>query len=316
MSTFYQPLVCKQRLIQKFNHTAKTYHHAAALNHEVGSRLVENLNFMKIQPRMILDLGAGCGYISNLLRNTYPVAEIIALDMAEQRLHVGKKMTSSKKIHWLCADAEQFPLKPNSMELIVSNLMLPWVTNLSQLFENCLSWLKPGGLFLFSTPGMGTLPELEASWGWADDFPHVHPNHELHDIGDALKNAGFEDAVVNQEKLILSYSSVLELVRDLKNLGSSNALSTRRNTLTGKQRWDKFLSGYENFRDEQHRIPATCFILYSHAWKPKQTISKTSDGMIEINVPIHAIQNRSKTNHHHQKSNKTNQQQSQNSQCE
>jgi len=44
-----------------FNRAAATYDSAAIIAREVARRLDERLGFMRIQPQVILDLGAGTG---------------------------------------------------------------------------------------------------------------------------------------------------------------------------------------------------------------------------------------------------------------
>ena len=74
----------------------------------------------------------------------------------------------------VCADSYQLPLKSNSVDFVVSNLMMQWCSDLKTLFYECHRVLKPQGLILFTTFGPETLKELKRSWSVVDSSPHVN----------------------------------------------------------------------------------------------------------------------------------------------
>jgi malonyl-CoA O-methyltransferase len=273
-------------LRNNFNRAASTYNHCALLSQEIGQRLDECLAFMRINPQRILDLGAATGYTSGLLAKRYPVAQVIAVDFAQQMLlHIPKSSASKTHLQRICADAEKLPFMAHSFDLIVSNLMLPWCFDLPPIFQQVSQALKPGGLFLFSTFGPDTLYELGVSWAAVDDMPHVHPCYDLHDMGDIMLKAGLVDPVINQEILTLSYKSPQALFADLKGTGSQNMLHQQRPGLTGKTRWQQFLRNYQEYRDDNGRIPAKFEIVYGHAWRSTRTVATGNT----VLVPIHQI---------------------------
>ena len=61
----------KHRIISSFNEAAITYDTAAFLQREVGDRLLERLDFMSINPAVILDLGAGTGCFTEKLKQKF-----------------------------------------------------------------------------------------------------------------------------------------------------------------------------------------------------------------------------------------------------
>jgi malonyl-CoA O-methyltransferase len=254
-----------------------TYDAYAVLYREIADRLLEQLNLMRIQPSYILDLGAGSGYITPLLKKIYPYAHIIALDWVEEVLQ--------GRANSLCAHAAQLPFQNNTIDLVISNAMLPWCENNEAIFSEVQRVLSPNALFLFSTFGPDTLGELRASWAKVDDKPHVHLFFDLHDIGDALLRAGFVDPVMQTEWLTLLYSSMRSLRDDLKNTGSTNILVDRRLTLTGQTRFQLFLEEYDTYRDASGKLPATFEITYGHCWKSAKPLARKG----EVSIPISQI---------------------------
>lgn len=272
--------------LQKIAQTAPTYDAFATLYRKIADRLLTHLECVRLAPAVILDLGAGTGYISALLKKRYPYADIIALDFVEAML----SQNADKNRVSLCADAAHLPFRDASIDLIVSGLMLPWCENAEAIFMQVQRVLKPGGLFLFSTFGPDTLGEVRASWAAVDEMPHVHLFFDLHDIGDALLRAGFADPVMQTEWLTLLYKSAESLFQDIKKTGSSNILLERRMTLTGKKRFQRFLAEYDTYCDAKGAFPATFEVLYGHCWKSVKLLKQAG----EVRIPIAEIQNRKK----------------------
>lgn len=271
---------------RRFNTAAANYTNFDfdPVTQEIGQRLLERLQLMRLQPTLALDLGCGSGQIAAALLKHYRKATVIALDSAWAMLPMARQRGSwRRKIYSLCADAEHIPLASNSASLIVSNLVLHWCNDLNQILQECWRVLQPNGLLLFSTYGPDTLQELRQSWQVADpDTIHVHPFIDMHHIGDALLYFKYSDPVMDSEYLTVHYSHVRQLLEDLQQQGAVNAALTRRRGLMGRQQFAKMLASYEALRIDD-KIPATYEIVYGHAWKPEQvSVQRQSDGVIRF----------------------------------
>ncbi|MCR1004081.1 MAG: malonyl-[acyl-carrier protein] O-methyltransferase BioC, partial [Stenotrophomonas maltophilia] len=65
-----------------FARAATSYDAAAALQREVQSRLIESLDYLEARkPEVVLDIGAGTGHASALMKKRWPKAQVIALDV-------------------------------------------------------------------------------------------------------------------------------------------------------------------------------------------------------------------------------------------
>jgi malonyl-CoA O-methyltransferase len=189
-----------------------------------------------------------------------------------------------KKPHAICADAEKLPLKPESVDLIVSNLMLQWSNDLSKTFTGFHSILAPNGLLLFSTFGPDTLKEMRQSWQVVDDSPHTSAFVDMHDIGDALLQAGFINPVTDMEIITMTYSSVRQIMKDIKNIGATNTQSERNKGLMGKQKLKDFEQAYEQFKNSDGLYPATWEVIYGHAWVGEGIKLDNFDKVIPIQI--------------------------------
>ena len=264
-----------------FDRAAASYDAHAVLQCEVCERLLARLDFMKLSPRQVLDVGAGTGYGLQQLRTRYAAASLTGLDISTTMLTLARAKlpatswldrVSSRFISkpaastdFVCADMERLPLKSHSVDLLWSNLALQWANDLEATLRDFYRTLAPGGLLMFATFGPDTLKELRGAFTHIDDAPHVNRFADLHDIGDMLVNAGFASPVMEMEIMTLTYADIRSLMIDLKGIGAHNAAVVRRRGLMGKSTWQKLEQQYEQYRREG-RLPATYEVIYGHAW--------------------------------------------------
>lgn len=295
----------KQRIRASFNAAAEHYDDVAVLQREVGNRILERLDLVKLQPVTILDIGAGTGVGTQALQARYKKSRVIAFDLAPNMLQQARqrggwlerrKNQWLKKFGFVCGDAENLPFADNSIDLIYSNATLQWCADLDQTFSEFNRVLRPGGLLMFSTFGPDTLKELRHSWRTADantsteHTAHVHDFIDMHDIGDAMLRSGLADPVMDVENFTLTYPDAYQLMRELKTLGANNVANQRRHTLTGKTRIKNMIAAYEALRINGS-LPATYEIVYGHAWAPAPSKTTSTNGTkTEISIPVSQLQ--------------------------
>lgn len=269
VDTSSTPSVDKRMVRAAFERSAESYDQVAVLQRTVADRLLDHLAPVRLQPRVVVDLGAGTGMCLRQLEGHYRNAQVIALDLAEAMLKQARRKASRffSRQRFVCADAECLPFGNGSIHLLFSNLTLQWCNHLEHTYREFARVMVPGGLLMFSTFGPDTLKELRASFAEVDGHSHVNSFQDLHDIGDALMASGFCDVVVDAERITMTYSDVMSLMSDLKSLGAHNATSHRQRGLTGKHRMRAMTRAYEKYR-EQGVLPATYEVIYAHAWKP------------------------------------------------
>lgn len=261
-----------------FEKAAETYDKASVVQQEIGRRNIERLEFIKIKPRRVLDVGSGTGNCSFALKRRYPKAKIIALDIA---YNMTKKLRSRmsfwqrmhKHIDCISADAESLPLANSSVDIIFSNLALQWCMGLDHTFHEFHRVLAPKGLLMFSTFGPDTLKELRQSWAKVDSMSHVNTFIDMHDVGDALMRAQFCDPVMDMETITATYPNVYAIMRELKNMGAHNVTEGRKRGLTGKNRMRDMVSAYEDHRKDGV-LPLSYEVVYGHAWIADNIVEK------------------------------------------
>jgi malonyl-CoA O-methyltransferase len=256
------------RVRRSFAQAARSYDEAAVLHARVRAELLQRLDVVRLEPAVVLDLGAGTGHASLALKRRFRSSQVVALDLAEGMLReAGRRQTLLRRFRRVCAHAAALPLRDASVDLVFSNLMLLWCTDPDAVFRECRRVLRPGGLLTFTTFGPDTLIELRRAWAAADHHTHVNRFIDMHDLGDALLRAGLVEPVMDVERYSLTYAEVRDLMRDLKAAGQHNANAGRPRGLTGRGALARMTAAYETFRRDG-RLPATHEVVFGQAWVP------------------------------------------------
>ena len=283
---------------RSFGRAAATYDGAAALQREVGARLAERLDVVKLVPATILDAGSGTGEAIGELSARYPSARVVALDAALPMLQQARaRSTRGRSLltrllgplgrggastpAFVCADATSLPLSGVCVELVWSNLMLQWVNDLPRAFAEFRRVLKVGGLLTFTTFGPDTLRELARAFARVDGHTHVGRFVDMHDLGDMLVQSGFADPVMDMELITVTYPSPAALLAELKSIGATNQTRGRPRGLTGRGRRAALEAALLTLARDG-RIPATFEVVYGHAWKGEP--KRTQDGLPIVKV--------------------------------
>lgn len=269
---------------------AAGYGKVDTLAREVSRRMGERLDYIRITPTRILDLGCGPGADLPGFAQRYPGIPRIAIDSAPAMLAQARGDTGLLKRllrfgkpaepDFVCADATALPLARSSVSLVWSNLMLQWLHDPLPALKEAHRVLEVGGMVMFSTLGPDTLKELRASLP-PSDAEHLHRFIDMHDLGDALVKAGFADPVMDMDMITVTYAGLDDLLNALRTSGSTNASTSRPRGLVGKGHWQHLRSHYEKLR-KNDRLPVTVEVVYGHAWKAEPKVADDGRAIVRF----------------------------------
>ncbi len=289
-------LLDKREVRRAFERAAVDYDAHAVLQREISDRLMQRLEFLKLTPNRILDAGSGTGYGSRSLSRYFPRAELLAVDLAPAMLRLARGQTSWLKRHlqrmgkpapsYICGDLEHLPLKESSVDFIWSSLAFQWAGDLAATLCELYRIQRPGGAILFATFGPDTLKELRAAFTLVDARRHVGRFTDMHDIGDMLVHAGYQNPVMEMEQITLTYGNLKAMMQDLKRIGAHNAAADRPRGMFGRRAWQQLEQGYERYR-QQGRLPATYEVVYGHAWVGDKTRLADGQQVVHFDVQRH-----------------------------
>jgi NADH dehydrogenase [ubiquinone] 1 alpha subcomplex assembly factor 5 len=238
------------------------------LHAEVADRLFDRLDDVRRQFRAVLDLGAHSGAIARGLRRRAGIERLITTDPSLAFL---ERLDGTRTV----ADPELVPFRSSTFDLAISALALHWVGDLPGTLVQLRRVLKPEGLLVAAMLGGSTLVELRTVLLEAElveeggASPRVSPTADLADVAALLLRTGFAMPVADAEKITVTYPGALALMRDLRGMGETNALSERRRAPLRRQTLARATALYEErFGLADGRIPATFEILFLTGWAP------------------------------------------------
>ncbi len=231
--------LAKQQIARQFSRAAGTYDQAAQLQNQISQRLIDSIpNELR---GVVVDMGCGTGWALQqiaLLNQPNHRFELTAIDIAPGMIEVAQARVPSANFH--CCDLEATPLADQTADLIVTNSAIQWCDTTAALKE-IKRIGKLGGLLLGSTFGPGTFAELKTAWQEAgDQQQRVHEFDSSDTIRDILHQLKFENASVESENHRLVFESVDDLLKSIKQIGATNASTTRQPGLLGAQRYRDF----------------------------------------------------------------------------
>lgn len=267
----------------RFGRAAASYDEAAVLAREVVARMAERLDYMKLAPQRMADIGCATGDGIRSLQQRYPQAQALAIDYALPMVQRARRSAPSllgrlglgqRGPQPVAADARALPLAANTLDLVWSSLMLQWLDDPLPVLREWHRSLRVGGLLMFATLGPDTVKELRhaAQKVGVGDTARKFP--DMHDLGDMLVASGFADPVMDMEMINFSYSGPRQFLADQRGLGVRDAL-------LGQQTfrdWRRLFAACE--RDADGRLPLRFEIVYGHAWKAES--KQHSDGRAVI----------------------------------
>lgn len=173
------------------------------------------------------------------------------------------------------------PLEPHSADLMISPLALHITNDTPGVMVQMRRALKPDGLLLAATPGAGTLGELRESLLAAESEvtgganARIHPFADIRDYGALLQRAGFALPVTDIEDVVVRYSDMFSLLRDLRAMGMTSVLTGRSRQPLVRTVLLRAAEIYaERFSDPDGRIRASFPIIHLSGWAPHDSQQK------------------------------------------
>jgi malonyl-CoA O-methyltransferase len=267
---------------RRFERAARSYPAAAKLEAEIGARMLERLDYVRIAPRRVLDAGAGPAREAAALARRYPRAVLAAADFSLAMLRGARaapgwiaRLRGASRLLAVCADLERLPLADGSFDMVWSNMVLHWLDEPLDALRELNRVLAADGLLMLSTLGPDSLRELRAAAGGE----RVHSFLDMHDLGDRIVAAGFSAPVIDMERITVTYPGADALLEELRATGQTSSLAARPRGLAGRGLRARIGAALDAAA-RGGRVAATFEIVYAHAWRGKPS---RSDGRSVVN---------------------------------
>jgi 2-polyprenyl-3-methyl-5-hydroxy-6-metoxy-1,4-benzoquinol methylase len=120
---------------------------------QIFARVLKNTQKYLNATDVVLDYGCGTGLICNEIAGQ--VKKIYAIDISSKMLHIANERAVERNIgnvDFSKADIFDTQLKSESFDVILAFGLLHYLEDNKQVMERITKLLKPGGLFISSTP--------------------------------------------------------------------------------------------------------------------------------------------------------------------
>jgi SAM-dependent methyltransferase len=264
------PIIFDRRLLRARQQRARALGPETFLLDRVAEELAERLMAVLRRFERAVDLGTPTDAVAHALAASGKVETIVAAtpDAAQRDASLLR----------VAADEEALPFADGSLDLVVSALALQFVNDLPGALIQIRRALKADGLLLAALIGGESLSELREAFAQAESeieggvSPRVAPFADLRELGALLQRAGFALPVVDSDRLTVRYQSVLALMRDLRRMGATNALSERRRSSLKRATLARMAEIYaQRFADADGRLRASFEVVWLSGWAPHQS---------------------------------------------
>jgi malonyl-CoA O-methyltransferase len=271
---------------------------------EVQRRMFSRLEYIKIEPSIVLDLGCGLGQAAQELATRFPTAQVVAADLSQNMVMAAARLRNSSASE----NKPQTGLSsvfssalPRSVKGFLSGLMgsNDSKTNpVPQKQQHDVQFMVADSHTLPLATGSVDLIFSNLALHWFDDpvsaiaewrrvikpgglvmFSSFGPDtlkelaglgvalptfQDLHDLGDALQTQKFAEPVMDMEALSISYQNPERLLADLGNLGGY-PLKGRHSGLRGRAFAKEITKSVAKLTPGNVSFE----LVYGHAWAPK-----------------------------------------------
>ena len=194
----------KQIIVQNFDKGAEHYDRYADIQKQIA---IELCNRVEGNPKTILEIGCGTGFLTETLIEKFPNAQITATDISPKMiLKCQKKFEVSKNLQFEVMDGERVHID-EKFDLIISSMTFQWFESLLESIEGLKNNLTLNGEIYFALPSAKSFPE------WRDVLMQNNLNSGLLEV--PVNTGVFETQTYKKQ-----YDSAVDFMNKIKKIGA------------------------------------------------------------------------------------------------
>ena len=257
------------------------------LKQAAADRLADRLDIVRRHFPLVLDIGSHHGEMAKAALASGKVDRVFCADPSSgMASHTAGDMPSC------VVDYDNINFCDGAFDAITSAFSMHWVNDLPGMLSRMRRWLKPDGLLLLSMAGGVSFGGLRSCLAEAESqtagglSPRVLPMADIRDLGGLLGRAGFGLPVADSDTLTISWSDPFHMMRELRQMGESNALLGRATHMTRRDTMMKAATLYKDrFSAKDQRVTAEIELITLTAWAPSPDQQKPlKPGSADVNL--------------------------------
>jgi len=93
-----------------------------------------------------LDIGCGTGVFTDLIVSTCSPATVVAIDPSEPQIEIARKKAIAQRVDFRVADSQKLPFSDNTFDIVVSALVINFISDRSQALAEMCRVCRPHGV--------------------------------------------------------------------------------------------------------------------------------------------------------------------------
>ena len=225
-----------KKINNNFNNAAQSYSNYSLVQKYFANKLVHIIKELEPQIGKWFDLGAGTGYLADLLEKNFMNIKVKRIDFSPNMLKENKK--NSQTILWDLND--DLPPSINNASLIISSFCFHWLNEPEKKLRKWYERLLPGGLLIVLFPNNKSFPE------WKDTCKR----NDIEYSGIALPCTNSLQRFVKENEIFLikefnyreTFPNIYKLFKSITNVGAQTTQKRRKTVSELKlmqEKWPK-----------------------------------------------------------------------------
>ena len=225
-----------KKINNNFNNAAHSYSNYSLVQKYFANKLVHIIKELEPQIGKWFDLGAGTGYLADLLEKNFMNIKVQRIDFSPNMLKENKK--NSQTILWDLND--DLPPSINNASLIISSFCFHWLNEPEKKLRKWYERLLPGGLLIVLFPNNKSFPE------WKDTCKR----NDIEYSGIALPCTNSLQRFVKENEIFLikefnyreTFPNIYKLFKSITNVGAQTTQKRRKTVSELKlmqEKWPK-----------------------------------------------------------------------------
>jgi malonyl-CoA O-methyltransferase len=254
------------------------------LHEEVGRRMAERLQWIKLEPHAWADWEPVRGGIEahGLVAARYPRAQCWVVENEPGRASEARSALAQPWWRFGAPALHHGPAPEHGVQMLWANMALHMSADPQAMIAGWHRSLAVDGFLMFSCLGPDTLRELRALYARMAWLPPAHEFTDMHDWGDMLVHAGFAEPVMDMERVTLTWETPQRMLAELRGLGA-NLNRSRFPGLRGRD-WMRTLERElgQSLRGGDGRLALTFEVIYGHALRPAPRVRVSGESAVSV----------------------------------
>lgn len=215
----------KQKILTNFNNAIHSYDTQAHVQKTSAQHLISMIPYhTALETGKILDVGAGTGFVTGALSQTYPQAHFFINDIAPHMLAVAhQKLNHLPHLMLHEGDAEVCIFPDSPYDLITANLSIQWFDDWQQGLKNLLNQTHR---LVFSIPIKGTFHEWQMAHDALGLKSGLHPYPSFEHLEYVVRRLNKIPPIIDRKSYDLTFNNPKDFVIYLKSLGAHTPHAT------------------------------------------------------------------------------------------